>query len=73
MEDKFPGDVPCPHCGNANAERLPSHGDYSGYRCPTCGDYRISGTQEHRFDEGHDDPTKGRFTVDSDGRRWLVP
>ena len=73
MKHKFPGDASCPHCGNANAERLPSRGDYSEYRCPTCRGYRISATQEHRFDEGYDDPTTGRFNVDSDGRRWLVP
>jgi len=61
------------HCGNANAERLPSRGDSSDYRCPTCGNYSISGTQERRFEDGFEDPTKGRFTVDSNGRRWLVP
>lgn len=74
MSDKNPMDGSCPHCGNAYAERLPSHGeDYTEYRCRTCGNYRISRTQERRFDGGLDDPTKGQFTVDSKGGRWLVP
>jgi predicted RNA-binding Zn-ribbon protein involved in translation (DUF1610 family) len=73
MSDKNLLEGSCPHCGNADAERLPSRGDYTEYRCPTCGNYRISGRQERRFEDGFDDSTKGRFTVDSSGGRWLVP
>jgi predicted RNA-binding Zn-ribbon protein involved in translation (DUF1610 family) len=73
VANKFPGPVNCPHCGNTEAKRLPRLGDYSEYRCPACGDFRISGTQEQGFDTGLNDPTKARFVVDGEGRRWLVP
>lgn len=72
MKDKPPGPVSCPHCGNAEVERLPSIGDYSEYRCPTCRDYRISGTQEDKFDKGIEDPKEAWLFEDADGRRCLL-
>ncbi len=62
----------CPHCGNDYAKLLPLRGDRSDYRCPNCGEFSISGTREHLFETGQDDPKKARF-VEEGGRRWLKP
>jgi hypothetical protein len=70
-QSKLLGSVTCSHCGDHNAERLPSLGDYSAYRCPVCGVYRISSTHETLFDNGSRDPKKAHFRLDPDGYRWL--
>ncbi len=71
MKDRPPAPVSCPHCDDARAERFPGIGGRTDYRCPTCGNYSISPTQEDLFADGHADPRKAQFVVDTGGRRWL--
>ena len=51
---------------NAEAEELPTSGDYVPVNCPQCGEYRVVGTV------AHDLRYKGRWLQAEAMRQWIA-
>jgi predicted RNA-binding Zn-ribbon protein involved in translation (DUF1610 family) len=59
--------VDCPSCGDSDAIKWGTVGDFDAYRCPTCGEFYISGTDRPSLKT---EPLELRR--DTAGRVWLT-